>query len=393
MSNNDCNLHILIIPSWYPAFEGDIGGSFFREQAHALKKAGNKVGVIYPQFRSITDIKGIYSKPYGIEYIDDQGLPTYKYHHLAVPKIYSVRRARWIRYGLKLFDEYTKKFGLPDIIHVHSSVHAGHIALEIKSRYSIPYVVTEHSTSFARDMIKKNELLILRNIVTSSDYNIAVSQPFCDLLNRTFKVKSWNYIPNIVNSAFLNEDNKVSKKTFKYLSVSFLSEKKAIDNLIKAFSFIIDEVPNAVLYIGGDGDERKSLEKLAKDLNLKNRVIFLGSLSRERVKLEMAKSSVFVLPSRYETFGVVLVEALALGKPVIATKCGGPESIVNDKVGTLVEVDNIENLSKAMLDAYLDYDKYNSKDIRQYCIDNFSEESVISKLTDIYHSVLAGSWQ
>lgn len=390
MSNNDRNLHILIIPSWYPAFEGDIGGSFFREQAHALKKAGNKVGVIYPQFRSITDIKGIYSKPYGIEYINDQGLPTYKYHHLAVPKIYSIRRARWVGYGLKLFDEYTKQFGLPDIIHVHSSVHAGHIALEIKSRYSIPYVVTEHSSSFARGMIKKNELLILKNIITSSDYNIAVSQPFCNLLNRTFKVKSWNYIPNIVNNAFFNEDNEVSTKTFKYLSVSFLSENKAIDNLIKAFSFVSNEVPNAILYIGGDGEQRSKLEQLVKDLNLEDKVIFLGKLSRERVKLEMARSSVFVLPSRYETFGVVLVEALALGKPVIATKCGGPESIVNNKVGTLVEVDNIEELSKAMLNAYTDYNKYKSEDIRQYCIDNFSEEAVTAKLTEIYYSVVGG---
>lgn len=384
-------IHILIIPSWYPHTTGDIGGSFFREQAHALRKAGNKVGVIYPQFRSIKDIKGIYSKPYGIEYIDDEGLNTYKYHHLAVPKIHSIRQVRWINYGLKLFQEYAKNFGMPDIIHVHSLIAAGNIALEIKTKYQIPYVVTEHSSAFARGLIQENEIKNLEKIVSAADYNIAVSEPFSNLLNSFFGLETWNYIPNIVNNDFLNANIEEPKETFKYLSISLLAEKKAVDNLITAFSDITNKIPNAVLHIGGDGPERVNLQKLVSELNLESKVVFLGRLSRERVKLEMANSSVFVLPSRHETFGVVLVEALALGKPVIATKCGGPESIVNEKVGKLVKVDDISELSKAMLDTYLSYYKYNSKDIRQYCINNFSEETVTSKLGNVYQSVLSGS--
>lgn len=386
-------IHILIIPSWYPHTTGDIGGSFFREQAHALRKTGNKVGVIYPQFRSIKDIKGIYSKPYGIEYIDDEGLNTYKYHHLAVPKIHSIRQVRWINYGLKLFQEYAKNFGMPDIIHVHSLITAGNIALEIKSKYNIPFIVTEHTSAFARGLISNHNIKTLKKVVKASSYNIAVSKKFCSLLNDTFSNKVWNYIPNVVNNNFLNFDISTphSESKFIYLSVCLLTKMKAIDNLIRAFSNIYHEVPNAVLHIGGDGPERVNLQKLVSELNLQSKVVFLGSLSRERVKLEMANSSVFVLPSRYETFGVVLVEALALGKPVIATKCGGPESIVNEQVGKLVKVDDISELSKAMLDTYLSYYKYNSKDIRQYCINNFSEEAVTSKLGNVYQSVLSGS--
>lgn len=390
MSNNDRNLHILIIPSWYPAFEGDIGGSFFREQAHALKKSGHKTGVIYPQVRSLKDVKGIYSKPYGKYYINDNGLPTYRFHHLGVPKLHSIQHKIWVKCGLQLFKKYVKDFGMPDIIHVHSLKPAGYLALAIKSKYKVPFVVTEHSSAFARGLIKKSEIIKLETVVHASNYNIAVSQSFARLLNNLFEVENWTYIPNIVNNDFLNNHDEVFQKKFTFLSISLLTQKKAVDNLIKAFSYIIDEIPNAVLHIGGDGEGRYSLEKLVKDLNLKSRVIFLGSLSREEVKLEMAKSSVFVLPSRYETFGVVLVEALALGKPVIATKCGGPESIITDKVGHLVEVDNIAELAQAMLEAYLNYNKYDTEEIRQYCIDNFSEESVTSKLTNVYHSILTG---
>lgn len=390
MSNPNRSLHILIIPSWYPAFEGDIGGSFFREQAHALKKVGHKVGVIYPQVRSLKDIKGIHSKPYGQKYINDKGIPTYRLHHLGVPKLHKLQYKIWVKFGLQLFKKYVKEFGIPDILHVHSLKPAGYLALEIKYKYKVPFVVTEHSTAFARGLIKNSEIISLKDVVDASNYNIAVSQPFVKLLDNLFKVGTWNYVPNIVNDDFLNINSDVVQKKFTFLSVSLLSQKKAVDNLIKAFSCIKNRIPNAILHVGGDGDERENLEKLVKDLNLDDRVIFLGSLSRERVKLEMAKSSVFVLPSRYETFGVVLVEALALGKPVIATRCGGPESIINDTVGTLVEVDDIKQLSEAMLYSYFNYDKYNSEDIKQYCINNFSEEAVTSKLTEIYQSVLVG---
>lgn len=387
---NNSTLHILIIPSWYPNFEGDIRGSFFREQAHALKKVGHKVGVIYPQVRSLKDIKGIYSKPYGEEYINDKGLPTYRFHYLAVPKVHTIQNKIWVTFGLQLFEEYIKEFGIPDIIHVHSLKPAGYLALAIKSKYKVPFVVTEHSTAFGRGLIKNSEIINLKKVVDASNYNIAVSQPFTNLLSNFFQGVAWNYIPNIVNDDFLNTESEVIQKHFIFLSISLLTQKKAVDNLIKAFSCISSEIPNAVLHIGGDGEERDSLEKLVENLNLKDKVKFLGSLSRERVKLEMARSSVFVLSSRYETFGVVLVEALALGKPVIATKSGGPESIVTNEVGTLVEVDNIKDLSEAMLNAYINYDKYKPEDIRQYCIDNFSEKAVTSRLTKLYHSVLVG---
>lgn len=392
MNKVNINLHILIIPSWYPQFEGDIGGSFFREQAHALRNSGHKVGVIYPQVRSIKNLKGLYSKSYGKQYINDNGLNTYKFHHLAIPKLTKVQNQRWVKHGLKIFEEYIKNFGMPDIIHVHSLKPAGYLALKINSKYQIPFVVTEHSSMFARYHISESDIQSLGKIIAASSYNIGVSKQFCNLLDGIFEFKKWQYIPNIVNKNFLDSDIDPpnGKNEFIYLSICSLTHIKAIDNLIRAFALIHKKTLNAILYIGGDGEERNNLEKLVKDLNLEDRVIFLGSLSREKVRTEMAKSSVFVLPSRYETFGVVLVEALALGKPIIATKCGGPESIINDKVGTLVEVDNIKELSKAMLEAYITPDKYNSNDIRQYCIDNFSEKTVTSKLTKIYHSVLTG---
>lgn len=75
--------------------------------------------------------------------------------------------------------------------------------------------------------------------------------------------------------------------------------------------------------MGGDGPERENLQKLAQTLNIEEAVIFTGALSRENVRLLMAESTCFVCLVMWKHFGVVVIEALSQGMPVIATKCGG----------------------------------------------------------------------
>ena len=90
-------MHILIIPSWYPQFSGDIGGSFFREQAIALRKAEYQVGVIYPQIRSLKNIKSILKKPYGLTVEDDEGVNTIRcYAVIFIPKNKKYNKCYWI---------------------------------------------------------------------------------------------------------------------------------------------------------------------------------------------------------------------------------------------------------------------------------------------------------
>ena len=102
----------------------------------------------------------------------------------------------------------------------------------------------------------------------------------------------------------------------------------------------------------------------------------------------MNKCDTFVLPSRYETFGVVYIEALASGKPVIGAFNGGAEDIVNKNVGILVEKDNIEQLSEAMNYIKTNINEYNPSEIRRYCTDKFSAKVIISKIISTYEDVL-----
>lgn len=381
-------MHILIIPSWYPEKQGDVNGSFFREQAIALRKRGYKAGVIAPIFRSMRDIKGIVTKKYGTKYQNDEGVNTYRHHTIHVPKMPRLVRIRWIRAGLTLYKRYVKNHGIPDIIHVHSMINGGFLAFELKQKFNIPYVITEHSTDFARNLISEDILSNLEPVVKASAYNIAVSNEFVKLLNKKTNVTSWQYIPNIVNDEFIAHSFEQPKVGYRFINVCLLDKKKRVDILIQSFAQSFKGVENTSLAIGGDGPERRYLEELVKNLDLQKQVSFLGMLTRKQVMEEVANSNAFILSSEYETFGVVVIEALALGKPVVATKCGGPESIIVDEVGYLVDVNNVEQMAAAMKRLYNNRAKFKSIDIREYCINNFSEDAVVNKLDKVYNSVL-----
>lgn len=382
--NQKDNIHVLIIPSWYPLFTGDINGSFFREQAIALKKRNLRVGVIYPceiNWRDVLKNKKIIKKD------EDAGVIIYKKTFFSIPKQKKLNATNWIKCGIKLFEIYVKENGMPDIIHVHSILNAGLLADKINKKYKIPFVVTEHSTTYARGLIGPNDISKIKNVASTAKVCIAVSNEFKSYLNNKFDSKKWIYLPNIVNQIFL--DHTLQKKSefgkFKFVNICFLHSKKNIDLLIKAFYLVQNQIKNVELAIGGDGPELNKLRNLVFDLGLNHNVKFYGKLSRMEVLDVLTNSNVFVLSSDYETFGVVVIEAMALGLPVISTKCGGPESIItSDDLGYLVDKNSPELLSEAMVKMYKNYLEKESCMIRDYCNDNFSEKAVTDKLINIY---------
>ncbi|HHM4989433.1 TPA: glycosyltransferase, partial [Pseudomonas aeruginosa] len=335
-------MHILIIPSWYPAYPGDINGSFFKEQAEALSKHGCKVGVIYPQLRPLRNWRGVLKGESGLYHEVENGIPTYRWHGVNwFPRIAKLNGWLWELHGEKLYEKYVDDHGKPDIIHAHSLLYAGHLASKISEKSGIPFVVTEHSTAYARGILNKSQVKLSQSVAQKAFKRIAVSNEFKDFLTKlfTFKSNKWIYIPNIVSQVFFDREINSSKEedgVFTFLNIAMLDFKKDQATLLRAFSKALANNDRLRLRIGGYGPCREELESLSEELGISDSVAFLGKLSRSQVIDEIQASDAFVLSSVYETFGVVVVEAMALGKPVISTSCGGPESIVSKETGILV---------------------------------------------------------
>jgi glycogen(starch) synthase len=120
------------------------------------------------------------------------------------------------------------------------------------------------------------------------------------------------------------------------LGLGRIVRKKGFDLLLDAFARLAPQRPGLGLVIGGDGPERDALAERVQELGLNDRVLLPGSLSREQVAWAMANASVFVLPSRVEPFGIVVLEALRARRPVVVSTHGGATEIVRDEREGLV---------------------------------------------------------
>ncbi len=144
---------------------------------------------------------------------------------------------------------------------------------------------------------------------------------------------------------------------------------------------------NYRLRVIGDGLAKKQCEAFARDLGIENSCEFLGTLTPKEIAGELSRCDLFVLPSRAETFGVVAAEALASGKPVVVTRCGGPEDFVTDETGILVPVDDDQALADAIGKVCSNLGNYSPAKISAFAAKRFSWDAVVNQLTDVYETV------
>lgn len=406
-------MHVLLLPSWYPATRHDTAGIFFREQALALRNAGCAVGVIAPMYQSIRKFNPLrFFRERPTSLVEDQ-IPTIRVPVFHLPPVHlplvddlplftSLRDATLSNHYTRALSQhlntYISRYGCPDVTHVHSLLPAGDLAAWAYHSLDIPYVITEHSSAFCRRLLTPAHLRRAAAISRHASCRIAVSTSLSAHLQNSFCADhtSWEVIPNLVADRFFAQRRPVRPPSreppFVFLSVGHLHRNKRFDVLLNAFAEAFRDATNVSLRIGGDGPELQSLQSLARRLGLHN-VTFLRALSRGEVFYEMQNAHAFALASDFETFSVVLVEALASGLPVISTDSGGPKDIVNSENGFLVSRGDSGEMARAMRWIVEHYSAFNRDDIRADCRKRFSATSVTSRLTDVYRRVIASRRQ
>lgn len=384
-------MHIVVVPSWYSNEKNIVLGSFFKEQALALKEEGLDITICYNEIFPIyryDKYKYIFKEKIYREFED--GLDTFRY-----------RDFNYLLHSHKRFSLFSKRIellikrvleskGKIDLIHFHSCFWAGVCAPYVKNVFNIPYIITEHTSMYNSKKIKPSYMKYIYEAYRNADKLISVSNSLksemLKVLDRDIEVIH-NFIDGNVFKN-INIDNKISKGKFVFFSLAFLVDGKGFDELIRACEYLVDKKYDFILEIGGDGYLRKHLEKYVYSKRLEKFVKFLGLLNREEVLLKMNECDVFILPSCYETFGVVYIEALACGKPVIAVKNGGAEEIVKDEVGILINNCNYIQIAYAMEKIMNDIQNYRSTYIREYFLNKFEKSIIIAKLKDVYKNCL-----
>jgi len=385
--------HIVLLPSWYPTDYSPTRGTFFQEQALALKEAGVRIGVIYVDFRSYRTLKlgKRLATHFQISERLEHGVITYR-HHGWNPLSARIRQKLTLRLTKRMWDMYTAKWGRPDIIHAHSAIWGGVTARAISRQTGIPYMITEHASGFARGLILDWQRKAIKDAFAHASTLITVSHSLKQSLQPYLPRDASDVviIPNMVDVSFFTMSPDLrNAHPFKFLTVASLNPNKGIDNLLKAFALAFKDNSNVALEIGGDGQQRQQLEQLTAQLNIEDQVTFLGHLSREAVRDSMWRANAFVLPSYIETFGVVLIEAMATGLPVISARSGGPEEIITSNTGLLVEPGNVTALAQAMRQLINEpHSLADAISIRREIVSKYDRKVLVKRLMALYHGVI-----
>ncbi len=386
-------MHILIIPSWYPAPDNPIRGIFFLEQAQALQKAGHKIHVLVPPvLKSLKTLRKIQTfsnlKP-ELQIEIYQGLKTYR---TSIWK-WLPRSSHWInkywvqRHGEKIFKTYLESEGKPDIIHAHSIFYGGYLAAQFAQKWQIPVVLTEHSSGFLKGIASSMRSFAVKECLEKTVGIIAVGPALKKVLQSYSPQREIKLIGNMVDVDFFKLSSALPPSPFIFCLVAFLTPKKGIDLLLQSFTKAFKD-QKVILKIAGDGADRNSLMALAEKLKIAKQVDFMGLLPRKEIRNLLHRSHALVSSSYVETFGVNLIEAMACGKPVISTRSGGPEMFVNDRNGILTPTGDVNALAEAMQKMVETYEHYDSEQIRSECVNRFGEAAIVDQLEIIYQDAL-----
>ncbi len=389
-------MKVLVLPSFYPTNDDLSRGIFFQEQGNLCVSKDTVIDVLYCERRSLKKIinPASWVNHFQVSEKYEKNVFVFRRHSWnLLPTKIRMGQKLWVYFTLSLFEKYLQKRGKPDVIHVQSTFFAGEVANIIYQKYKIPFIVQEHSTLVASQKLNASQKAYFKQIFLNAKHIVTVSNPLKKLLAGKFDIEeqSVKVVPNFIDTDFFSSDSviaslKVKPPGFLFLAVSFLTAKKRIDRLLIAFEKSFKGNPDVFLYIGGEGEERNNIESLIRQLGIESRVKLLGRLNRLEVREYMNMCDAFVLASDIETFGVVLIEAMAMGKPVVATRSGGPEDIVPDTVGILADPDT-DDIANALVKMHKEIAKYDHALIKQHVIDNFSMNSTVRQLRHLYEAI------
>jgi glycosyltransferase involved in cell wall biosynthesis len=379
-------LIIFFISSWLPSSDNPHLGNFVVKHARSISLFCNVF------FINISFINSIKTKSVDIEF--EENLCLYKVY---LPKNKTFYRLFPLFKFFRLFIEYIKAFfyvrknyGKVDVVHSNIIIPISIIAVFIKYFFRVPFVITEHWTGYlSKDPYKLSifEKFFTKFVITEATCVTTVSNDLKMALRQLNKNKPINIVPNVVNDVFFNLSCSKPKGKFNFIHISTLDDsQKNVKGIIDAFAEVYKSDSTVHLTFIGEKSNKVIEQYAFSKLNNKNIIDFKYNLSHNEIADFLSESHVLVMFSNYESFSIVIAEALASGIPVIATNCGGLASDLDERYGIIIEPQNTIALKEAMFKIKHCYDSFDKNLLRNFAL-QFTYEAVGKQFFNIYKGI------
>ena len=392
-------MNIFCIPSWYPSESHPIYGIFIREEFELMAQyypdinygvsfwgQGDDPSLLWAG-RPLSSLKKLLKPLEKNARQHTKNLVEYKNPvYIWTRKLFKGNLRNVFRSNHENLLQFEHDFGKIDLIHAHASYPGAMMASCLSNKYGIPYILTSHMSPFPfREFLKSGRLVSWLDRPVQQAKKVIVPSRWAEQGVKKFGIENTTVIPVIRDLETFTPADYSSNPVPVILAVGRLVPQKGFDLLIEAAADIKQDF---IVTIVGEGEQRQKLSKMINKYDLQEKVFLEGEKSRSEVIRRMQSCDFFVLSSRHETFGNVVVEAAACGKPVVVTKCGGPSDIISDRIGIEVEKESVIALKNGIEKMLSIYASYSSKKVREDIIARFDPKVIAKKLRNVYEEVI-----
>lgn len=371
-------MNVLMVVSWFAEKGKDGEGCFHYEQALYLNKYCS-CAIYYPYDRYITN-----NYEGGVE----RNILTFRSKYALSKKI---RNRVCMFQAMKYIVEEFK----PDIIHGQVATEAGRFAIMMGMMFHIPVMITEHSAIEASNVRNFPHYYYAKFVYGRSKYNACVSDAVREGLNEIFPQYEFHTIYNGIDmpeQIEMHTDVREQNCVNIGLVAGFYSrEIKGVQYVLPALQKMVRQGYKVHLHVVGGGAYLQEYKDMAGNLGIDAHCTFYGECEKQRVyEIDLAMDYL-ISASLFESFGCAIAEAVMLGKPVVATKSGGVESIVNEGNGILVEKRNQQALYEGLCWMYEHFVEYDAEKIKVEARNKFAIKNITEKYMRIYKEICEGN--
>ncbi len=376
-------MKIFVLTSEYPNNRNPQASIFVHEQCKELKKLGHNVIVLDPSI--VVPAQWFDYAVWNVvkRKLDNITIYTHYTPGLATTKLLTLNQALYVKRMIKLYSYVMNIEGKPDVLYAHFATRAGVAACEIGNHENIPVVVIEHGGAVMNKQYSPFLSKWLKYVSLKSNALICVSEFQKRHIERYIgKLSKIIVIPNMISDDYSFAKPTVKDK-FVFFSAGNLYKVKRMDILINAFGNSFTNNDKVVLRIAGDGIEKDNLLRIIRERGLNDRITLLGRCDKTQMLKEYISCNAFVLASEHESFGIAYREAMAVGRPIVATDNGGIREGWEDNFGKIVPVNDEKALGMAMRYIYENFRLYDLDLISKKCRYNYSAKIIIRRVEGV----------